>query len=263
LLSSLLLEAIYQAVEALPEPTVVNVVATIEESDGHRSHILARVATPTERAVVSTLLDIWERDGKQPIAVALAAALRSAAFTKVAAERQTSTELVWTGPTAPGVSFRRTDQALQQVIEAAERELLLVTFAAYKVPHILEALKRALQRGVTVRFVAESAEESDGKVSFSAVHALADLVNRLEVYIWPKDKRATDSNGRFGSLHAKCALADDKFLLVSSANLTDHALLLNMEMGLLISGGPLPKQVNQHFRQLRDQGTILHIVGLL
>lgn len=259
MLSSLLLEAIYQAVEALPEPTVVIVAAAIEESDGHRSHILARVATPQERVTLGALLDSWERDGRQPIAAALAAALRGAAFTRNGMGQQTSTELVWTGPTAPGVSFRRTDQALQQVIEAAETELLLVTFAAYKVPHILDALKRALQRGVTVRFVAESAEESDGKVSFSAVHALADVAHRLEVYIWPKDKRATDSTGRFGSLHAKCALADEKLLLVSSANLTDHALLLNMEMGLLITGGPLPRQVYQHFRQLAVDETIHRI----
>jgi phosphatidylserine/phosphatidylglycerophosphate/cardiolipin synthase-like enzyme len=241
LLSSALLEAIYQAVEALPESTVVNVAAAIEDSSSRRSSILACVATPQERVSVSAVLDQWERDGKQPVPVALAAALRSAAFTRKAMRQQTSTELVWTGPTAPGVSFRRTDQALQQVIEAAE-----------KVPHILEALNQALKRGVTVRFIAESTEQSDGKVSFSAIHALADVADRLEVYIWPKDKRATDSAGRFGSLHAKCALADDKLLLVSSANLTDHALLLNMEMemGLLVAGGVLPTLAYQHFRHL-------------
>ena len=109
------------------------------------------------------------------------------------------------------------------------------------------------------QFVAESAEESDGKVSFSAIHALADVADRLEVYIWPKAKRATDSAGRFGSLHAKCALADDRLLLVSSANLTEHALLLNMEMGLLVDSGPLPSQVYQHFRLLIVEQNLIRI----
>ena len=96
-------------------------------------------------------------------------------------------------------------------------------------------------------------------MSFSAVHALADVANRLEVYIWPKEKRLTDATGRFGSLHAKCALADDKLLLVSSANLTDHALLLNMEMGLLVDGGPLPSQAYQHFRLLIVEQNLIRI----
>ena len=60
------------------------------------------------------------------------------------------------------------------------------------------------------------------------------------VYVWPMDKRPIDGNGHHGSLHAKCAVADDAVLFVSSANLTAYALTLNMELGLLVQGGFAP-----------------------
>ena len=47
-------------------------------------------------------------------------------------------------------------------------------------------------------------------------------------------------------LHAKCAVADGRYLFVSSANLTEAALHLNMELGLLIRGGKQPSHVQQH-----------------
>jgi PLD-like domain len=47
------------------------------------------------------------------------------------------------------------------------------------------------------------------------------------------------------SLHAKCAVIDSNLLFLSSANLTEFAFNLNMELGVLIKGGSLPA------RQLR------------
>jgi phosphatidylserine/phosphatidylglycerophosphate/cardiolipin synthase-like enzyme len=57
-------------------------------------------------------------------------------------------------------------------------------------------------------------------------------------------------------LHAKCALADREALLVASANLTEHALELNMEIGVLICGGPLPEQAAEHIDGLIREGTL-------
>jgi len=45
-------------------------------------------------------------------------------------------------------------------------------------------------------------------------------------------------------------VADDAGLLISSANLTEYAMMLNMEMGVLIHGGPLPGQAREHFNRL-------------
>jgi phosphatidylserine/phosphatidylglycerophosphate/cardiolipin synthase-like enzyme len=43
-------------------------------------------------------------------------------------------------------------------------------------------------------------------------------------------------------------------MLISSANLTGHAMTLNMELGLLVHGGPLPAQVETHLERLVERG---------
>ena len=252
--SSKLFELIYQTVEALPGTSIDNaaeVLETCAAGVGLRASVLNSVALPHERLLLSLLLDHWTATAVDVSPSAMAAALRSASYTRTKVLKDTQAELVWTGP-SHGISARRTDQALLQVIQSAEKELLLVTFAAYKVPLIVDALKATLERGVRVRFVAESAEESAGKVSYDAANALGSIAERLQIFIWPRSKRAVDQGGNFGSLHAKCALADRHALLISSANLTDHALALNIEMGVLIHGGLIPHQVYSHFERLMN-----------
>jgi phosphatidylserine/phosphatidylglycerophosphate/cardiolipin synthase-like enzyme len=79
------------------------------------------------------------------------------------------------------------------------------------------------------------------------------------VYVWPRDKRPTDAAGRYGSLHAKCTVADTDAILISSANLTAYALALNMELGLLVRGGDLPGRVVGHLRRLVGEGVLVPV----
>ena len=65
--------------------------------------------------------------------------------------------------------------------------------------------------------------------------------------------------GKHGVLHVKCAVADSRKLLLTSANLTDHALKLNMELGLLVTGGRLPGRVEKHFDALVGSGVLERI----
>ena len=180
---------------------------------------------------------------------ALAWALRSAESANRAERARQALELVWTGPT-PGAAVRRTDQALLEVIGRARKKLLIVTYAAYDVATVREALLAAEARGVKLAFILESKEESGGKVTFDAALALGFLASRCAVYVWPLERRPRDVQGRTGSLHAKCAVADEDVLFVSSANLTGFAHSLNMELGLLVTGGDLPGRVARHFGDL-------------
>ncbi len=144
-----------------------------------------------------------------------------------------------------------------ELVESARRKLVIVTFAAYRVPAVHEALVRASARGVVLHFVFESPEESMGKVAFDPRLALGrDLAERSTIWIWPLAQRGVDERGRHGTLHAKCALADDERLLISSANFTGDALLLNMELGVLIEGGDLPGQVARHVEALVRDGVL-------
>src|SRR5215212_8465822 len=82
---------------------------------------------------------------------------------------------------------------------------------------------------------------------------ITDLRALSEVYIWPLDKRPKDGAGRYGSLHAKFAVADEAALFVSSANLTEYAFNFNMELGLLARGGDLPARAVSHLRRFMEE----------
>ncbi len=187
-------------------------------------------------------------------AAALASALRAASAMDQLWLRNQSLNVVWTGPAPPGGTFRRTEQALLEVISSSLVELWLVSFAGYRLPAVRDALLNAARRGVTVHFVNESPEESEGRVTFSALEGLGrELAESSRVYVWPLARRPKDERGRHGSLHAKCALADRILLFVSSANLTEFAMNLNMELGLLVRGGDAPARVADHFGWLVEQ----------
>jgi phosphatidylserine/phosphatidylglycerophosphate/cardiolipin synthase-like enzyme len=51
-------------------------------------------------------------------------------------------------------------------------------------------------------------------------------------------------------------VADGRHLFVSSANLTEYAFTVNMELGLLITGGAVPGQVESHFDKLIAMGVL-------
>jgi phosphatidylserine/phosphatidylglycerophosphate/cardiolipin synthase-like enzyme len=153
--------------------------------------------------------------------------------------------------------LRRTDQVLLEVIESARQTLLIVSFAVYRIPAVAQALVQAADRGVRVWLCLEPGELSRGHVSVDGIQAMGqDVLERVSVYIWPPEARPVDPLGRSGSLHAKCAVADEDLLFVTSANLTEFAMNLNMELGVLIRGGELPGQVRLHFEKLIGAGAL-------
>jgi len=48
----------------------------------------------------------------------------------------------------------------------------------------------------------------------------------------------------------KCSVADGEWLFLSSANLTQQAFTINMELGMLSRGGTIPRRVEQQFERL-------------
>jgi phosphatidylserine/phosphatidylglycerophosphate/cardiolipin synthase-like enzyme len=132
-----------------------------------------------------------------------------------------------------------------------------VSFVAYKVPHVSTALAGAARRGVAVRLILEDAQASQGKVAFDALKGLgSEVAERCAVYIWPIEKWQKAPGGKHGSLHAKCAIADGLRLLISSANLTEHALSVNIELGVLVKGGALPARAESYWTWLIQSGVL-------
>ena len=190
----------------------------------------------------------------------LAWALRGAAAMDHWWSENSRLDVLWTGPVACGqhVSQDGTGAAGNHCVRQAE--LWLVSFAGYKLPQVRDALLAAAERDVRVQWVIESPEESQGKVTFSALEGLgARLAEVAVVYIWPLSKRPRNEKGQHGSLHVKCALADDERLFVSSANLTEFAMSLNMELGVLARGGALPASIGAHFHWLVEQRILVAV----
>ncbi|MFZ2961383.1 MAG: DISARM system phospholipase D-like protein DrmC [Candidatus Ozemobacteraceae bacterium] len=170
-------------------------------------------------------------------------------------------EIVWTGPETHQLGIRRNDQVLYDLIQAATREILLVTFSAAKIDLLRGVLQGALSRGIPLRLILEFEEASGGQLTKDAAKAFGpELLSKAEVYYWPLDRRECNQAGKPGKLHAKCALIDDA-LLVSSANLTDDAFNRNMELGVLLNSPSHAKLLRGHFTELISSGVIVRWQG--
>jgi phosphatidylserine/phosphatidylglycerophosphate/cardiolipin synthase-like enzyme len=185
----------------------------------------------------------------------MATTLRAAAKVETYHRQHEQLELVWSGPDTQLIPLRRTAQALRQLIDEADEQLHIVSFAVYKIGAIRDALIRAATRGVAICIYLETPGASQDKITYDTIKALGqDVARRSTIYVWPLQRRRQTPDGKHGSLHAKIAVADSQRLLISSANLTEYAMKLNMEMGVLIRGGPLPAQVAEHLERLVDDG---------
>ncbi len=143
---------------------------------------------------------------------------------------------------------------LYDLIATAQKDILLITFAAHKIHRLAEILASEASRGVRVSLVLEFGVQSRFQLSHNALKAFpVELQSKAEIFYWPIEKRELNLFGKPGKLHAKAAVID-KEALVSSANLTDDASLRNLELGVLFTGGDMPTRLREHFEHLIAAG---------
>jgi phosphatidylserine/phosphatidylglycerophosphate/cardiolipin synthase-like enzyme len=206
---------------------------------------------------VRELLLTWKDAAPTLTGGTLATALTAMAWQDDAARQRQQVELVWTGPAILGHGFRSTEQRIVELIDSATRSVWIVAFAAYRVPSVVAALERALARGTRLSFVVEDADESHGKVSFDPILAFGRAIaEAARVYTWPVDRRPRDNRGRYGTLHAKCVLVDGAAIYVSSANFTEFAMNLNIELGALITSADVAARAERLLEKLVSDGVL-------
>lgn len=182
----------------------------------------------------------------------LAIAIRSAAATSYYSDQMGQTELLWTGPETTSVPLRYTEQALCELINATKRKLFIVSFVAYKAEEVINALSAAMLRNVEINFLLEKSKCNGGSVDIDSIQELKNQLPGAKFYIW------NSANGiKSASVHAKCAVADEKIALITSANLTGKAMSENMELGVLLRKGNLPRQLQKHFEALIAEDIII------
>jgi phosphatidylserine/phosphatidylglycerophosphate/cardiolipin synthase-like enzyme len=160
-------------------------------------------------------------------------------------------ESVWSGPSVHGVPVRATAQVLVQLVENATSELLLMTYSAKPYEPLRAALASAVKRGVSVAAVVETLQGAGSAISGDEPAAAFQGLD-VQLWHWPAGRRA-ELNAK---MHAKIAVADRRWLLVSSANLTQSGVGKNIEAGLLIRGGTAPQRAAEHIAVLRSAGLL-------
>jgi len=255
----LVVESAYVLACSLPANTVEAVASAIlSYSEGAlRAEIAKRVAHHHHRDLALAFVDRWRKEAKEIDALTMAVALQTAAHSEQTHRDSQSVELVWTGPDTEQTPFRRTEQAILQVLDAAKTRITLVSFAVYRIPNIAISLIRAARRGVRLTVIVETPDKIEGEGEYNTIQALGREVSACStVYFWPKQNRPIGDNNKSGLLHIKCAVADGEWLFLSSANLTQQAFTINMELGMLVRGGTIPSRVEQQFDLLIQNGQL-------
>ncbi len=180
-----------------------------------------------EARPVASLFRSWqsEKGREESLIAALLAA--HAASARVRAETP-SVRLVWTGPVSTSVPARSTMSVLLDLIDRAQQDIIIVGYVITDAAAIIfEHLAAAQQRGVQVVLIGDRLAEKLDVLRSCWPHnqRLPALYSRAET---PADPRS--------ALHAKLAVADQRYMLVTSANLTYHGLAGNIEIGIEIEG---------------------------
>lgn len=192
----------------------------------------------------------WQAAPKVPGA-AVALALRAAAEQYTYCRDTHDIELAVSGPTSDAVPVRLTASVAVDVIRSARFSLLIVSYAAFGVREIVAELGDALDRGVRADLVLETTRSRGGSLERGPDPraAFGDLTGDLRFWHWPAEHRAGPA-----ALQAKILAADQRIALLGSANLTDRALQVNIEVGVVLHDPEKVSRLTRHFGALMRPG---------
>lgn len=188
---------------------------------------------------------------------AVALALQASSASLFSQTSRQEVELVWSGPMIVQSTFRRTDRAWVDVIDAARVTLWLASFSVGAVERVEESLLLALDRGVDVRLLFERSTDSGGALRYDGFTSFdCRVLERSSFYSWTPSKRDFSPNGSIALMHAKTVVADAHTMFITSANLSGAALDRNLEVGVIVRGGPQPRWLHERFEALVAGGLI-------
>jgi cardiolipin synthase A/B len=150
--------------------------------------------------------------------------------------------LPWPNPSpfVVAVNDRRATEirtALIQMIDTA-RESLIIEHAYFSDGKIIDAVRRAVQRGITVEIILPKETDTHGCANKATINRLLDSGSEssLKVFLYPHMS------------HAKVMLTDGEIAAVGSANLTPRSMRTSREVTLFVHGSrddPFLKKLRQ------------------
>lgn len=215
-----------------------------------RERAMAELTAPGAAEAVAELYGALDGDAVPPAEAA--AYVRGYVAAMLRARDKVRVRTVWSGPSTPGVPVRATAQVLVDVIDEADDELLVMTYAARPYPALTRALTAAATRGVRIHVVVETLAGGKGLLKGREPAEAFTSVPGLSLWHW-----ARESDGHPHSRqHAKLAVADRRTLFLGSANLTESAAHRNIEAGVLVNGGEAPRRAAEHIVELQRLGAL-------
>jgi cardiolipin synthase C len=198
------------------------------------------------------LIAAWQAADPPVSGAAVALALESAAYVAAGAEARRG-DVVISGPTSGTAAARLTSSVISELIHDCRESLLVVSFAAFGVPEVVRELKAAAGRGVRIDLVLETTADEGGTLRghVGAAAAFAEIRQNATFWVWPAARRPAVGASR-AALHAKLVAADERVALIGSANLTDKALAVNLELGVIIRDPDVVGGMVRHFRALME-----------
>lgn len=217
-------------------------------------------SAPVDR--VAAALAEFER-----LAISSAAAAQWIRSLGVAEARAPRSDLVWSGPEVVGLHARDMRRVYEELLASAERSLWVSSYVFFDGPKAFATLAQRMDAVPELRvtlLLNIQRKRGDTTVAEQVVRRFADRFWSEE---WPGasrptifyDPRALDPDHPSGVLHAKAVVADDKTVLVTSANLTEAGLDRNIELGLLSRDRSLAASVVVHFQALIERRLLIPI----
>lgn len=189
-----------------------------------------------------------DRVATQEATAELAGALRGAAAVRT--ERQPSVDVVWGGPDSRAAGGRLTSAVITESLDAAGAQVLVIGYAVHDEPSVVASLHAAVGRGVELTLLCE--RPTDNPRFNGSDRPFPSLTARR--LCWPAVARPAGT-----SLHAKVLVVDRRLALIGSANLTGAALGRNLECGVLITGGAVPRRIVEHVEDLALLGVLVPV----
>ncbi|MFF1384673.1 DISARM system phospholipase D-like protein DrmC [Arthrobacter sp. NPDC058288] len=154
-------------------------------------------------------------------------------------------QAVWSGPSFAG-DGDHTTAAVAHLVDEAKEDVLASTYSASIGSPFVEALWRAIARGVSVTLVLEGSKMAETAIK------LQDKLQgaRFLKYVPP--------SGQYGLQHSKVVIVDSALALVTSANFSSAAAHGNLETGVLIRDPLFASKLRQRFASLANSGSLVH-----
>jgi cardiolipin synthase len=128
-----------------------------------------------------------------------------------------------------------------QMIDSA-RERVIIEHAYFSDDRIIEALQRALKRGIEVDVILPEKPDTHGHANRVTINRLLESPSRgsMRIFLYPRMS------------HAKVALVDGVMAAIGSANLTPRSMVTTREVVLFVHGTAEAGFISRLRRQLED-----------